>query len=169
MSAPLIPDTTAKKADTTLSRSELEHQQRVAKAKAMDAALCDLNRGPAHTTALPVTRSSSGIQSILLIPDNAPVQKDEAKKNAPADLHPRVRPFVTSLSADAASLLSLVVKADEAYRSAQLIDLSSFAVKSALGITEHEATAARAELESRGLIVFHDNGSGHRGFYPRLT
>jgi hypothetical protein len=97
-----------------------------------------------------------------------PSQKVEAKKNAPVDLHPRVKALKADLSPDAAQLLSLVVKADEAYRGAQLIDLSAFAVKSVLGVTEAEATTARSELEHRGLIVFRDNGSGHRGFYPRL-
>ncbi|MDW9593785.1 hypothetical protein GOA63_16390 [Sinorhizobium meliloti] len=166
MTAPLIPDTAAKKADMSLSRSELEHQQRVAKAKAMDAALNDINRGKIPATGAG-TRSSSGIESILIVDDNASAGI-KAEKAAPVDLHYRVRALKVDLSPDAAQLLSLAVRADEAYRGAQLIDLSALTVKTALGVSENEAIAARSELECHGLIIFHDNGSGHRGFYPRL-
>lgn len=166
MTAPLIPDTVAKKADTAPSRSELEHQRRVAKAKAIEAAMDEINRGGAVPASMG-TRSSSGIHSILIMPD-APEQKVQAKKSAPVDIHPRVTALKADLSTDAAQLLSLVVKADEAYRGSQLIDLNAFVVKNALGVTEQQAAAARSELERRGLIAFHDNGSGVRGFYPRL-
>ncbi|MBX5221279.1 hypothetical protein HJC04_13270 [Rhizobium sp. NLR8a] len=165
MTAPLIPNTIAKKADTAPTRSELEHQRRVAKAKSVEATMEEINRG-----AVPAsigTRSSSGIHSILIMPE-ASEQKVQGKKSAPVDIHPRVTALKNDLSPNAAQLLSLVVKADEAYRGAQLIDLSAFVVKNALGVTEQEATTARSELERRGLIAFHDNGSGARGFYPRL-
>ncbi|MBY3137315.1 hypothetical protein [Rhizobium laguerreae] len=125
----------------------------------------EINRG-----AVPVsmgTRSSSGIHSILIMPD-APEQKVQARKSAPVDIHPRVIALKADLSTDEAQLLSLVVKADEAYRGSRLIDLNAFVVKNALGVTEQQAAAARSELERRGLIAFHDNGSGVRGFYPRL-
>ncbi|MFC0805467.1 hypothetical protein ACFHWW_08340 [Ensifer sp. P24N7] len=168
MSAPLIPNTFVKRADTPLSRSELEHLERVAKAKAVNGAIAAINRGPEAPDPPSVTRASNGIGQILLVPDSAPQPCGEAKKAACVDLHSRVKPIAQTLSADGAQLLSLVVKADEAYRGAQLIDLSSFSMKSALGVSEHEAMAARSELERRGLIVFHDNGSGHRGFYPRV-
>jgi hypothetical protein len=166
MTAPLIPDTIVKKADTVPSRSELEHQRRVAKAKAVEAAMNEITRGGAMPASMG-TRSSSGIQSILIMPD-VPEQKVQAKRTEAVDLHPRVTALKADLSTDAAQLLSLVVKADEAYRGSQLIDLNAFVVKNALGVTEQEAAAARSELERRGLIAFHDNGSGVRGFYPRL-
>ncbi|PLT97183.1 hypothetical protein [Sinorhizobium medicae] len=166
MSAPLIPTTTTKQADISLSRSELVHQQRVARAKAMDGALNDINRGKSPAPGAS-TRSSSGIESILIVDDaSAPMVK--AAKPAAVDLHRRVKVLEVALSPDAAKLLSLVLRADEAYRGAQLIDLSAFTVKNALGVSENEAIAARSELECHGLIIFHDNGSGHRGFYPRL-
>jgi hypothetical protein len=167
MSASLIPALSSQKADAPLSRDQQAYTEQVARIKSTDAMLAGINRGAeqSHATG---TRSSSGIQHILLI-DDAPPQREEAKKAAPLDLHPKVKPLVSNLTADASALLSLVVKADEAYRGATFIDLSSFAVKSAMGISEVEAVAARDELERRGFIVFHDDGSGNRGFYPRLT
>ncbi|WP_156911498.1 hypothetical protein [Sinorhizobium americanum] len=149
-----------------LSRSELEHRERVAKVKSLDAALAAFNRSSATHALEAVTHSSNGIGQMLFVPQSAPAEKVEA--SSPANFHPKVKPLVGSLSADAASLLNLVIKADEVYRGAQLLDLSSFSVKSALQISEGEAIEARSELERRGLIVFHDNGSGYRGFYPRL-
>ncbi|WP_157226428.1 hypothetical protein [Sinorhizobium meliloti] len=151
-----------------LSRSDLEHRERVAKVKSVDAALAAFSRSPATQALEAVTRSSNGIEQMLFVPQSAPAQKVEVKKSTPTNFHPKVRPLVGSLSPDAASLLNLVIKADEVYRGAQLLDLSSFSVKAALQISEGEAIEARAELERRGLIVFHDNGSGHRGFYPHL-
>ncbi len=167
MSAAPLLHSTARNEAATLSRSELEHQQRVAKALAVDAALAGINR--AHQLSIDREKSApAGPTNILSVPAAQP-QPAQSKKSAPTDLHPRVKSLAASLSPDAAHLLSLVVKADEHYRGAQLIDLSAFTVKTALGISENEATAVRSELERRGLIAFHDNGSGIRGFYPRVA
>ncbi|WP_162950206.1 hypothetical protein [Rhizobium jaguaris] len=134
--------------------------------KSLDAELAAINRGaPARPQA--ALTPSGGYPQTLLLPDIAPAPV-QAKKIEPQKLHPKVRPLATTLSADAAMLLSLVVKADEAYKGAQLIDLAALTVKSALGVSEQNAVAARTELERRGLIVFRDNGSGYRGFLPRL-
>ena len=166
MAAPLIPAVSTEKAEPAVSQAEEAHRERIARVNWLDAEMAAINRGGGARLQSP-TKSSSGIEQ-LLSASACETAKVETKKSIPTDLHPKVKSIANSLTRDAAALLSLVVKADEAYRGAQLIDLSSLTVKNALAISEKEAIAARTELEHRGLVVFRDDGSGRRGFVPRV-
>lgn len=165
MSAPLIPNHTSQKSHDQRSPSDREHMQRVARAKAVDAEMARINRG-AGTRQL-VTSSHGGTPQALSLPEDRSLAVVVAKAE-PTNLHPRVKALKTALSTDAADLLSLVLRVDEAYKGARLLDLTAFAIGQALNIHEKDALGARSELERAGLIVFRDDGSGNRGFIPRL-
>ncbi|MBM7048359.1 hypothetical protein [Rhizobium lusitanum] len=166
MAAPLIPHTAAAKtADETITRDQRDHAQRVARAKAVDAEMARINAGAGRVQVAPTV--SGGIAQHRTVPA-APPKVEAVKKAEPKNTHPRVKTLKTALSPDATDLLSLVLRADEAYKGARLFDLSAFAIAQALNIREKDALEARAELERAGLIVFRDDGSGNRGFIPRL-
>ncbi|MDR7029817.1 hypothetical protein [Rhizobium rosettiformans] len=164
MASLIVPAQKSESSD--LSRDARDHAERVARAKAAQVALAEINAA----TSASITRQRSapaGPTHLLLLDDapaaTAPVQ---ARKADPATLHPKAAAVASTLSADAAELFSLVLRADEHYRRAQLIDLAASEVARAMGLSEKAAVAAREELESRRLIAFYDSGTGRRGFYP---
>lgn len=163
MSAHLLPVT--QKADSGPNRSDLEHAARVARLKAVDEELRAINRSaPAPA---PATRSSSGIQEMILTPEE-PAAPTPVKKADVANLHPKAQRVAALISAEAAQLLSLAAKADDHYGGARLLDLNGNEISRALGVRYEAAVAARSELERHDLIRFHDDYSGNRGFRVRV-
>lgn len=167
MAAPLIGTLVRRSPDSLDARISSDNARR---ATNLDAALKAF-AGPARKADAPAPgcRSSSGIgQFIAGFYSEVPAGPATVRKAEPGPFHPRVKAVADRLPPDAGRLLELIVRADEACRGAELIDVSLHAVTSALGVTSEKAEAARNSLERAGLISFYDNGSGDRGFRPTV-
>lgn len=162
--ADLIP--TASKSDNEPSKAHREHAAAVARLKSLNEELAGINRGAGAAPA-PAPNSSGVAQVFDTSPTVAPAPVLTKKSVNAANLHPRAKAVASSLSADAAALYDLVLRADDHYRGGQLVDLSVFVIKAALDVTMEQAAAARSELLSAGHIKFQDNGAGVRGYRPR--
>lgn len=167
MSVPLICGSPAAKSEDRPFAEQ--HREAVARHRAVDAARADVARVSLPFGTKPEgPGASSGIGQLVAgaYPENAP-ELVKAAKAAPETLHPRVKAHASTLTPNAARLLDLMCKADEAHRGAQLVAAPASDIARSLSIKIEDAEAARAELETRDLIRFTDNFAGDRGFRVR--